>query len=152
MKKLWLMAALCLASSLSLASQASADILAASTREAFSSDISTSPGVYTTLRLDDTIPGATSLSFTAPAAGPVQITYSADCAVSTPGDIVLIQVLVDGTAIGPGGGTVWRFCSDTVSSTSTRVVAPTVSAGAHSVSIIASGVATIRRTVITVAD
>jgi hypothetical protein len=149
MKKSVVSAAIGLALLLSLASQASADTLAAGTREAFSSDIATAPGIYTTLRLNDA--GATSLAFTAAAAGPVQIVYSAECS-TTSGGLVTLQILVDGVAIGPGSGTVWRFCSDIAYETVTRVVAPTVSAGAHSLSIIASGDAKLRHTVTTVAN
>jgi hypothetical protein len=148
MKKFVSFASLSLALLLSLTSPASADLLATGTREAFNSDISTAAGVYTTLALNDA--GSTSLGFTAAASGPVQIVYSAECAVTTAGTIVVLQILVDGTAIGPGAGTVWRFCSGTVLENKTRVVAPSVSAGAHTLTIIASGVAQIRHSVTTV--
>lgn len=132
----------------SLALPASADLLATGTREAFSSDINTAG--YTTLALDDS--GNTSLSFTT-GSGPVQIAYSAECALNVSGSLVVLQIFVDGVAIGPaGGGTVWRFCSSTEFTNVTRIVAPTVSSGSHTLQIKASGNAKLRHTVTTVSD
>ncbi len=133
---------------LALSVPASADLLATGTRELFSSDINTSG--FTTLALNDA--GNTTLNFTT-GTGPVQIAYSAECALNVSGSLVTLQIFVDGVAIGPaGGGTVWRFCSSIEYTNVTRIVAPSVSAGSHTLQIKASGNAKIRHTVTTVSD
>jgi hypothetical protein len=147
MKKSVTFAFLGLALLLALALPASADILATGTREAFSSDINTAG--YTTLALDDA--GNTTLNFNS-GSGPIQIAYSAECALNVSASLVVLQIFVDGVAIGPGSGTAWRFCSSTEYTNVTRIVAPSVSSGAHTLQIKASGNAKLRHTVTTISD
>lgn len=147
MKKYFGLAMLGLVLLTGFAASANADILATGTREAFSSDINT--GTFTALALDDA--GNTTLNFTS-AAGPVQIAYSAECALNVSASLVTLQIFVDGTAIGPGSGTAWRFCSSMEYTNVTRIVAPTLSSGAHTLQIKATGNAKLRHTVTTISE
>lgn len=76
-----------------MAGAAQADILAAATRQTFTTPVTTSA---VNLPLDDA--GATSLVFTTPVAQTVAITYSTDCKVNTAGSALAVIIYVDGVA------------------------------------------------------
>ena len=124
-----------------------AGTLAASTRQTFTTPITTSLNY---LALDDS--GATSLTFTTASTQTVVVSYSADCQVATAGNAVGIIIYVDGVAAAGTGalsaGT--RLCSSDFPSTNTRISFITVGAGTHTVQvtgqIIGTGTGNLKRT------
>jgi len=133
------------------AGSAQAGVLAASTRQTFTTPITTSLNY---LKLDDA--GATSLTFTTATTQTVVITYSTDCKVSTLGNVVAVVIYVDGVAAaGTGASSAGsHLCSDTIITAGSRTAWITVGPGTHTLQItgqvLTSGTGTLYRTTTTV--
>ncbi len=127
---------------------AQADVLATSTRQTFTTPVTTS---VTNLPLDDS--GATSLSFSTASTQTVLVTYSTDCQVATAGNALAVVIYVDGVAAaGTGASSAGsRLCSSDLGSANSRTAFITVNSGSHTVQItgqiIGTGTGTLRRTV-----
>ena len=134
-----------------LAADAQAGVLAASTRQTFTTPITTSLNY---LRLDDA--GATSLTFTTPTTQTVAITYSTDCKVATAGNVVAVVIYVDGVAIaGTGASSAGsHLCASDIITAGSRTGFITVGPGTHTLQItgqvLGSGTGTLYRTTTTV--
>ena len=132
-------------------SAAQADVLAASTRQTFTTPITTSLNY---LKLDDA--GATSLTFTTATTQTVVITYSTDCKVTAGGNVVAAVIYVDGVAAaGTGAGSAGsHLCSTDIPTAGSRTAFITVGAGTHTLQItgqvLGSGTGTLYRTTTTV--
>jgi hypothetical protein len=133
------------------AAEMHAGVLAAATRQTFTTPVTTS---LTNLPLDDS--GATSLSFSTASTQTVVITYSTDCQVATAGNALAVVIYVDGVAAaGTGASSAGsRLCSSNGMSANSRTAFITVGAGSHTVQItgqiLGSGTGTLRRTTTTV--
>lgn len=133
------------------AGSAQADVLAASTRQTFTTPVTTSLNF---LKLDDA--GNTSLNFTTAATQTIVVTYSTDCQVSTLGSALAVIIYIDGvaangTAASSAGS---HLCMTNDIAAHSRTAFLTVPAGNHTVQItgqiLGSGTGTLRRTVTTV--
>jgi hypothetical protein len=133
------------------ANAAQAGVLAASTRQTFTTPITTTANF---LPLDDS--GATSLNFTTASTQTVVITYSTDCKVQTLGNVVSVIIYVNGVAAaGTGASSAGsHLCSDTIITAGSRTAFITVGPGTHTLQItgqvLTSGTGTLYRTTTTV--
>jgi hypothetical protein len=129
------------------AAGAQADILAAATRQTFTTPVTTS---LTNLPLTDA--GSTSLSFTTATTQTVAITYRPDCQVATSGNALAVVIYVDGVAAaGTGASSAGsHLCMTNDIAAASRTAWITVPAGNHTLQItgqiLGSGTGTLRRT------
>ncbi|HEY0143809.1 MAG TPA: hypothetical protein VGF48_23175 [Thermoanaerobaculia bacterium] len=134
-----------------VAGSAQADVLAASSRQTFTTPVSTSLNY---LPLDDA--GNTSLNFTTASTQTIVVTYSTDCQVAIDGNAVAVVIYIDGVAAaGTGASSAGsRLCMTDDIAAHSRTAFLTVPAGNHTVQItgqiLGSGTGTLRRTVTTV--
>ncbi len=124
-----------------LSAPAEAGVLAAASRVNNPFTFTYVPNVSPTVQvaLDDA--GNTSLSFTAPATQTVAITYSAECSSTDANTALIAVVVIDGLSIanGDGGIRYTRYCwAGEQPAVATRTVYRAVSAGAHTVQVVAA--------------
>jgi hypothetical protein len=115
---------------------AHADLLAYGVRQTFATNVTSTFGGTTIIRIDDA--NNTTLTFTVAGTQPVLIAFNADCMVDTAGTALAVEILVDGTpAPGTGassGGSL--LCSSTDGFVAAvRNVVPVVSPGLHTVQV-----------------
>lgn len=136
-----------------------AGLLAHAVRQTFPTNVTSTFGSTTIIRIDDA--NNTTLTFSVPGTQPVLIAFNADCMVDTAGTALAVEILVDGTpAPGTGAGSGGSLlCSSTDGFVAAvRNVVPVVSPGLHTVQVrvaifSSSGgtyTAKLRRTVLTV--
>lgn len=121
---------------LGMTGTAHADLLASAVRQTFATNVTSTFGGTTIIRIDDA--HNTSLTFTAAGTQPVLIAFNADCLVDTAGTALAVEILVDGTpAPGTGAGSGGALlCSSTDGFVgAVRNVVAVVSPGLHTVQV-----------------
>jgi hypothetical protein len=118
---------------------ADAGVLLASARTASPFSFTYSPGGSSTVPVALNDAGSTSLTFTAPAAQTVVVTFSGECSGNTAGTRVIAVVLIDGVlANGDAAGHYTRVCAGGAPQTvMTRTVYKAVAAGSHTIQVVA---------------
>ena len=119
-------------------SAADAGVLLASARTTSPFSYTYSPGGSSTVPVALNDAGATSLTFTAPAAQTVVVTFSGECSGNTAGTRVIAVVFIDGVlANGDSPGHYTRVCAGgEPQKAMSRTVYKAVSAGSHSIQVV----------------
>jgi hypothetical protein len=119
---------------------ASAGVLLTSAKTSSAFTFTYAPGGSSTVPVELNDAGATSLTFTTPAAQSVVVTFNGECSGGTSGTYVVAVIVIDGTiATGDGGFRYTRLCRGGEGQTvASRTVFKSLAAGSHTIQVVAA--------------